>query len=109
MNIEIVIKDSTYKISKHALYRAEKRNVSIDDVIETLENPKRKYRCNKSKKQDRILVQGKNDIIIVLSICEKFIITIYNRSKTYYNCKKKKEYNKIRRKLKQQYGNRIKH
>lgn len=106
--IEIKANSKIYTLSKHAEHRAKKRGASVDDIIEALTEVKSRYICSKSKDQ-RHIVNGKNDIIIVLSLNEKIIITIYNRSKNFYKSKKKKEYNKIRRKLKQQYGNRIKH
>ena len=104
--MELKIKGIIYNLTEHAKYRMERRSISVDDVVEALENIKSKIIQVKNNIEDRFFITGRNRIGVVIGKYNA-IITVYNYTKQYYDSKAKNKFNKNRRQVKRRVGNRI--
>jgi len=105
--MDLQIGDITYKLTTHAKYRMNKRNVSMTDLVEALSNIKTERKQLKEGFETRVLITGRNNVSIVTTV-SNVIVTVYNYKKSYYDSKNKSKFNKKRRGLKKVYGNRLK-
>lgn len=64
--------------SAHAYERLNQRDVSITEIIETINNPKRKQPSLQRK--DHLLFFGKRDLMIAFNPIELVIITVMRRN-----------------------------
>lgn len=86
-----------------------KRGVTIEDMVDTLSNPKRVQKLTlRGKKSQRIGITGANKVTIIFEEASKVVITVYNYRTEYYKNKAKQRRNKNKLNLKRQFGNRIK-
>ena len=106
--MDLKIDGTVYKLTSHARYRMNKRKVSINDLIEALENIKKVREHVKEGYETRKLITGRNNVSIVLTL-ENVIVTVYPFTKQYCKSKRKNQFNKKRRQLKKIYGNRFKY
>lgn len=104
--MELQIGKDTYRLTAHAKHRMKKRGVSIDDLVEALQNIKRVRKQVKEDSEERILITGRNKVSCVVTDTN-VIVTVYNYKKEYYASKNKHAFNKKRRTLKKEFGNRL--
>lgn len=105
--MELKIDGTAYRLTGHAKYRMERRGVAMNDLVEALENIKNRRKQVKEGFETRYLITGRNDVSMVVTVTN-VIVTVYNYKKEYYASKNKSQFNKKRRHLKKEYGNRLK-
>lgn len=103
----ITIDGVKYKLTLHAKERMLSRKVSLAELVEALRNTKSKRKQYKDAHETRHLYAGRNGVSCIITITN-VIITVYNYKKEYYASKNKNQFNKKRRHLKKEYGNRLK-
>lgn len=102
----IKINGTTYKLTKHARHRMERRKVTLEEVEKALSKIKLKRRQMKEGQPDRWLLSGRNDISIITSL-DNVILTVYRYRPEFLKGKNKENYNKKRVQLRRKYGSRI--
>lgn len=112
MDGTLEIKGKYYRLTKHALHRANRRKITLEEIIETIANPRRVVLIDADKKngESRYLYQGRGLISAVLNLDKNTIITLIRRNKEYTKSKNKNRRNDKKRKLKlkKAFGNRAK-
>lgn len=104
----ITINEKIIKITKHALHRANKRKINLEDIKDAYTNYKSFRRCKRVGKEDSFRLLGRNGIILILNLERDVIITLMRDSKQYSRSRYKKEKNKRQLENKRLYGNRAK-
>lgn len=105
--MDLKIDGKVYKLTAHAKKRMKTRGVSVNDLVEALQNIKNKRKQYKEGLETRHLIAGRNGTSAVVTETN-VIVTVYNYKKQYYDSKNKSQFNKKRRALKKEYGNRLK-
>lgn len=97
-----------YRLSKHAVHRANKRNITIEEIYDALYNPKNIRRTQVKGKEDSYTFYGRNGINVITNLDKTLIITVLRRSISYARSRAKQTKNKRQVKNKKLYGNRAK-
>jgi len=104
----INVDNKIIRITKHALHRANKREITIDDIKDALTNYKSFRRCKLKGKEDSFRLLGRNGIILIINLERDVIITLMRDNKQYARSNYKKIKNKRQLENKKLYGNRAK-
>ena len=109
MENNFTVNGSEYVLTKHALHRANKRNITIEDIIDALLTPKSRYVQKQIKgRPTKIVIMGRNKVQLVLDSTERIIISMMRYNQKFHESKSKERKNKDRLDLKRKYGNRYK-
>ena len=104
----IKVNGNFYALSRHALSRANKRKITLEEIEEALTAPKKILRLAKKGKDDSLTFIGRNSVSVVVSLDHTTIITVLRRSKQYSQGRHKNRRNARQVKNKRLYGNRAK-
>ena len=106
MDGDLIINDKKYFISKHALHRANRRKVTLGDIIECIYNPRHIHSVDHGKNEKRWCYAGRNHVNVILNFEKTVIITVLRANKEYRASRTKQQRNKNRVKRKRLFGNR---
>jgi len=104
----IEVNGSKFNLTKHAIHRANKRSITLEEIGEALYNPKNIRRTSAPEKPDSYTYFGRNGVAVVVNLEMTVIITVLRRSSAYCKAKSKEAKNKRQVKNKKLYGNRAK-
>ena len=108
---EVEVNGKVYVLSNHAKHRAEKREISLDEIKEALSNPKNCRRVRDTAKEEGAEVYGitgRNYIRVIVNLEHTVIITVLRVNKQYSKNKHKQRKNKRQLNNRKLYGNRAK-
>jgi len=105
--MDLKVNGIVYNLTAHAKHRMKKRNVSVNDVVQALDDFKFRRKQTKHGYEDRVVIVGRNKVTIVITI-DNVILTAYNYKKEYSESKLKQLTNKNNRHNKKKFGNRMK-
>jgi len=102
----IEVNNNFFRLSKHALLRANKRSITLEEIYEALYNPK-SIRLNiKEGVSDAYAYIGRNGITVIVNREKSLIITLMRRSKGFSKARMRQKRNKRQVEIKRRYGNR---
>lgn len=106
MDGKIEVNNNFYHLTKHALHRANKRKITLEEIIEVLNAPKSIRRSRRNGKDDIYTWLGRNEVVLITNVDKSVVISVFKRNKHYAKARAKSKKNKRQLENKRLYGNR---